>query len=58
VAGGALIHESLNLVSFTLQPDLRHWKKMPMVIQLVRDSSGSDCRYGQDEAQTRTIFID
>jgi len=58
VAGGALIHKSLNLVSFTLQPDLRHWKKMPMVIQLVRDQASSKCTYAQNESEERTIFIE
>ncbi len=38
-AAGAIIGASGDLVSYTLKPDLRHWKKMPSAIYLSRDES-------------------
>jgi hypothetical protein len=45
-AAGSIIQESGNLVSYTLKPDLRHWKKMPSAIFISKSQDfdlGSSC---------------
>jgi len=37
-AAGYIINKSSNLVSYTLRPDLRHWKKLPLALVVTKDS--------------------
>jgi hypothetical protein len=41
-AGGFMIKKSADLVSYTLKPDLRHWKKLPRAILLTREGHDGD----------------
>jgi hypothetical protein len=40
-AAGTIIHQSLNLVEYTLKPDLRHWKKIPLAFSISAESSST-----------------
>lgn len=40
-AGGALIKESGNVTSYTLKPDLRHWKTLPSAIVITSSKNPS-----------------
>jgi hypothetical protein len=60
---GYLIGKSADVVSFTLKPDLRHWKKLPLAIVLEREdvdqeSSEKSCPQNSLTAAGNTTFLE
>jgi hypothetical protein len=41
-AGGYIVGQSANLVEYTLRPDLRHWKNLPIAFLITRGDNISD----------------
>ena len=55
-AAGYVIQKSSNLVAYTLKPDMRHWKKLPMAIQVVREGrEAGACQYSE---QMHTALVE